>query len=83
LPSGTSPWAALTGSGNRIAVCEVAKECCVLSTILGAVDHGRFVRLVSDACATGSLQGDAQALAVFAGFAPMVSVANTDEVLSG
>ena len=51
--------AALTGPGNPIAVCGVATECCVLSTILGAVDHGRFVRLVSDACAGGSPQGDA------------------------
>jgi hypothetical protein len=45
------PMAALTGLRNRIAVCGVATECCVLSIILGAVDHGRFVRLVSDACA--------------------------------
>ena len=45
------PMAALTGLRNRIAVCGVATECWVLSTILGAVDHGRFVRLVSDACA--------------------------------
>ena len=75
--------AALTGPGNPIAVCGVATECCVLSTILGAVDHGRFVRLVSDACAGGSPQCDAQALGILAGFAPMVSVAKTDEVLSG
>ena len=54
----------------------------MLSTILGAVDHGRFVRLVSDACAAGSPQGDAQALVILAGFAPIVSVAKTDEVLS-
>ena len=76
------PMAALTGPGAPIAVCGVATECCVLSTILGAVDHGRFVRLVSDACAAGSPQGDAEALAILAGFAPMVSVAKTDEVLS-
>jgi hypothetical protein len=36
------PMAALTGLRNRIAVCGVATECCVLSTILGAVDHGRL-----------------------------------------
>jgi nicotinamidase-related amidase len=77
-----APMAALTGPGAPIAVCGVATECCVLSTILGAVDHGRFVRLVSDACAAGSPQGDAEALAILAGFAPMVSVAKTDEILS-
>ena len=76
------PMAALTGPGAPIAVCGVATECCVLSTVLGAVDHGRFVRLVSDACAAGSPQGDAGALAILAGFAPMVSVAKTDEILS-
>lgn len=75
--------AALTGPRNRLAVCGVATECCVLSTILGAVDYGRFVRLVSDACAAGSPQGDAQTLGILEGFTPMVSVAKTDEVLSG
>lgn len=75
--------ATLTGPGNPIAVCGVATECCVLSTILGAIDYGRFVRLVSDACAAGSPQGDAQALGILGGFGPMVSMANTDEVLSG
>jgi nicotinamidase-related amidase len=77
------PMAALTGSGNPIAICGVATECCVLSTVLSAIDHGRFVRLVSDACAAGSPQGNAQALGILEGFAPMVSVAKTDEVLSG
>ena len=52
----------------------------MLTTILGVVDHGRFVRLVSDACAAGSPQGDAQALGILA---PMVRVANTDEVQYG
>jgi nicotinamidase-related amidase len=75
--------AALTGPHNRIAVCGVATECCVRSTILSAIDHGRFVRLVSDTYAAGSPQGDAQALGILEGFAPMVSVAKTDEVLSG
>lgn len=56
--------AALTGLRNRIAVCEVATGCCVLSTIFGAIDYGHFVRLVSDACAAGSPQGDAQALGI-------------------
>ena len=77
------PMAALIGPGNPIAVCGVATECCVLSTILGAVDHGRFVRVIPDACAAGSPQGDAQALGILAGFAPMVSVASTDKVLFG
>ena len=75
--------AALTGLRTRLALCGVATECCVLSTILGAVDHGRFVRLISDACAAGSPRGDEQTLGILEGFAPMVNVAKTDEVLSG
>jgi nicotinamidase-related amidase len=74
------PMAALTGLRNRIAVCGVATECCVLRTIFGAVNYGCFVRLVSDACAAGSPQGDPQALGIHA---PMVRVANTDEVQYG
>jgi nicotinamidase-related amidase len=74
------PRAALTGLRNWIAVCAVATECGVLSTIFGAIDYGRFVRLVSDACAAGSPQDDAQALGILA---PMVRVANTDEVQYG
>jgi nicotinamidase-related amidase len=74
--------AMLTGPESPIAVCGVATECCVLSTVLGAVDDGRFVRLISDACAAGSPQGDDLALGIIAGFAPMVSVARTDDILS-
>jgi nicotinamidase-related amidase len=68
------PMAALTGLRNRIAVCGVATECWVLSTILGAVDHGRS-SVSSRTPAPGSPQGDAQALGILA---PMVRVANTD-----
>lgn len=75
--------AALTGAHSPVAVCGVATECCVLSTVLGAVDQGRFVRLIFDACAAGSPQGDAQTLGILAGFAPMVSAARADDVLSG
>jgi len=75
--------AGLTGPDNPIAVCGVATECCVLSTVLRAIDRGRFVRLIPDACAAGSPQGDEQALGILASFAPMVSVASTDEVLFG
>ena len=73
----------LTGANNPIAICGVATECCVLSTILGAVDNGRFVRVVADACAAGSPEGAAQTIGILAGFAPMVGVTTTDEVLSG
>ena len=43
-------------AGAPIAVCGVATECCVLSTVLGAIDAGRFVRLVTDACAAARLR---------------------------
>lgn len=73
--------ATLVGPESRIAVCGVATECCVLGTVLGAVDQGRFVRVISDACAGGAPGGHDQTLAILAGFAPMVALATTDAVL--
>ena len=71
----------LVGPDSRIAVCGVATECCVLGTVLGAVDDGRFVRVVTDACAGGTPAGHDQTLAILSGFAPMVSLTQTDAVL--
>jgi nicotinamidase-related amidase len=71
------------GPVSRLAVCGVATECCVLGTVLGAVDAGRFVRVITDACAGGVPAGHDQTLAILAGFAPMVSFATTDGVLAG
>lgn len=75
--------AARVGPASRIAVCGVATECCVLGTVLGAVDSGRFVRVITDACAGGVPGGHEQALAILAGFAPLLSLVTTNSVLGG
>lgn len=53
-------------------------HCCVLSTVLGAVDAGRTVVVATDACAAVSDQ--AQALLQL--LDPMVHLATTDQVLA-
>lgn len=74
--------ARLVGPDSRIAVCGVATECCVLGTVLNAVDAGRFVRVIADACAGGAPAAHDQTLAILSGFAPMVSVVTTDALLA-
>jgi nicotinamidase-related amidase len=73
--------AARVGRAQRVAVCGVATECCVLGTVLGAVDKGRFVRVITDACAGGAPDVHDQTLAILAGFAPMVALVTTAAVL--
>ncbi len=73
--------AALVGPDAGIAICGVATECCVLGTVLAAVDHGRRVRVVTDACAGGTPAAHDQTIGILAGFAPLVSLSRTDEVL--
>ena len=73
--------AAITGSSSAIAVCGVATECCVLGTVLAAVDDGRSVRVVSDACAGGTEAAHEQALTLLGGFAPLVTLVLTEALL--
>jgi hypothetical protein len=49
--------AAVVPEGAEMVLTGVATDCCVLSTALGAVDGGRFVTVVSDACAAVSDEG--------------------------
>jgi nicotinamidase-related amidase len=73
--------AARVGPGHAIAVCGVATECCVLGTVLAAIDDGRTVRVITDACAGGTRQAHEQSLAILGGFAPLVSLSRTEELL--
>jgi nicotinamidase-related amidase len=72
--------AALTGPESTIVVCGVATECCVLSTVLRAVDDGRKVRVVTDACA-GAAPGELT-WSILAAFSPMASLTTTNQLLS-
>jgi nicotinamidase-related amidase len=76
-----APMAALVGPGASVAVCGVATECCVLGTVLAAVDDGRRVRVVTDACAGGTPAAHEQTMGILAGFAPLVSLSRTEAVL--
>jgi len=74
--------ARLVGAESTIAVCGVATECCVLSTVLKAIDDGRRVRVVTDACAGGAPGANELTWSILAGFAPMASLWTTLQVLS-
>ncbi|BBI49928.1 isochorismatase [Vreelandella olivaria] len=66
-----------------ITLCGVATDCCVLGTAVEAVDAGRHVRLVEDACAARSVELHRAAVAVMADRAPMLTVTKTGLVLAG
>jgi nicotinamidase-related amidase len=66
-----------------LTVVGVATDCCVLSTVLPAADAGVRVRVVTDACAGASDEDHERALQVMAGYAPLLALATTDEVLGG
>lgn len=67
----------------RLTVCGVATDCCVLGTAIEAVDDGRHVRLVTDACAAGSGALHDAALAVMADRAPMLTLTDSAALLAG
>lgn len=73
--------AAVVGPDTAIAVCGVATECCVLGTVLAAVDDGRSVRVITDACAGGSEAAHEQTIGLLAGFAPLVSLITAEGVM--
>jgi nicotinamidase-related amidase len=76
-----SGMAAVLGSDAPIAVCGVATECCVFATVLAAIDNGRSVRVVADACAGSSPLFHDQALSLLSTFAPLVQITRSDEIL--
>ncbi|MGK0715794.1 cysteine hydrolase family protein [Leucobacter sp. W1153] len=71
----------LTDSVARLVVCGVATDCCVLSTVLGAVDAGKQVTVVSDACAGVTDEAHNQALALLSLLHPMVEIVTTEQFL--
>jgi nicotinamidase-related amidase len=73
--------AAMTGTGGELTVCGVSTDCCVLATVLAAVDAGAQVRVIADACAGVTAQAHEQALTLMAGFAPQVTVCSVSEEL--
>jgi nicotinamidase-related amidase len=74
--------AALVPEGAGMVLAGVATDCCVLSTALGAVDAGRFVTVVSDACAAVSDEAQQQTLALLELLSPMCEVVTSRELLA-
>ena len=73
--------AMLIPEGERMILTGVSTDCCVLSTALGAVDAGRYVTVVSDACAGTNDEVHGQALALMQMLSPMCDVATLAELL--
>ncbi|MET3932353.1 nicotinamidase-related amidase [Arthrobacter sp. OAP107] len=74
--------AAVVPEGGEMVLTGVATDCCVLSTALGALDAGRFVTVVSDACAAVSDEAQQQTLALLQLLSPMCEVVTSRELLA-
>ncbi|MDQ0260582.1 nicotinamidase-related amidase [Sinomonas atrocyanea] len=68
--------------GERMLLAGVATDCCVLSTALAAVDAGRYVTVVSDACAGASDDAHEQALALMQMLSPMCETTTVADLLA-
>ncbi|MFD6813136.1 cysteine hydrolase family protein [Enteractinococcus coprophilus] len=69
------PYASLTIVG-------VATDCCVLSTVLPAIDAGKHVTVVADACAGATEEAHEDTLELLRLLEPMVSVTTTQSALN-
>lgn len=72
--------AALTAKNDHLVVCGVATDCCVIATVLGAVDAGKRVTVVTDACAGATSEAHGQAVGLMGLLSPMVSVVEMSEL---
>ncbi len=74
--------AALAGPSREIVVCGVTTDCCVIATVIDALDAGMHVRVVADACAGVDDDAHEQALAIMAGFRGQVELTTVEEELA-
>ncbi|MGQ0670971.1 MAG: cysteine hydrolase family protein [Actinomycetota bacterium] len=72
----------LAGESKTLVVCGVATDCCVIATVLGAVDDGMYVRVVKDACAGIDGLAHERAIGLMAGFPPHVTITTVEEELA-
>lgn len=72
---------ALAQDFDHLTIAGVATDCCVLSTVLPAVDEGKHVTVVSDACAGATQQAHEQTLALLGMLSPMVKLTTTAQLL--
>lgn len=74
--------AAIVRQGERMILTGVATDCCVLSTALAAADAGRYVTIVSDACAGATDEAHEQALALMQMLSPMCETTTLADLLA-
>jgi nicotinamidase-related amidase len=71
----------LTAWSDYLVICGVATDCCVLSTVLGAIDAGKMVTVVTDACAGATTEAHDQAIALMGMLAPMVTLLDAEGIV--
>ena len=71
----------MLGPGRELTVCGVSTDCCVIATVLDAVDGGAQVRVIADACAGITPEAHEAALNLMGGFAPQVTFGSVEEEL--
>lgn len=72
----------LVGVPDRLVVCGVSTDCCVLSTVLAAADAGVEVHVVADACAGASDETHQRALQAMSLYAPLVRIVTTEQAVA-
>jgi nicotinamidase-related amidase len=72
----------MLGPSRELTVCGVSTDCCVIATVLAAVDGGAQVRVIADACAGITPEAHEAALNLMGGFAPQVTFGSVEEELS-
>ena len=72
--------AAIKGS-QKIALCGVATDTCVLQTALAAADQGITVRLAADACSGSTPENHMLALDTMALFTPLITITDAGSLL--
>lgn len=73
---------AKTGENPHLVLAGVATDCCVLSTAMSAAEAGAFVTVALDACAGSSDENQLAAKNILIGYAPLISITTTDQLLS-
>ncbi|ALE07234.1 hypothetical protein AL755_20015 [Arthrobacter sp. ERGS1:01] len=74
--------AALIPAGGEMVITGVATDCCILATALGAVDAGRYVTVIADACAAVSDEAQQQTLALLELLQPLCRVMDSADYLA-
>lgn len=65
-----------------IVLCGVSTDCCVMSTALAAIDDGRRVRLIEDACAAGTPEIQTMSVELMRLREPMLIITDTETELA-